>query len=301
MAVIGRQEINHRVTDAITAGQNKARRFFAGRAAQRQSVLAPRLVEGVLVILLGILLALTALQLFAPLPLPQGDVVTSVERPAAPAQDFVVKNPFPVTAAAPILDEDPLDVVDTTLDLKLTGVWTDEEIGSATIETPDGKQSRFAVGEEIINGVRLEQVFADQVIINRAGARESLRFESKTAVASQPRSAPRPELRQAPAALATPERQGGFTDFLRLAPATDEEGNFAVDIYAARDRQTFNAYGFRDGDRVLSINGTPPPTNPAALSAMLSALQRDGEAVIVVRRGEREIPVTMSLEGIGNR
>lgn len=300
MAVIGRQEINHRVTDAITAGQNQARRFFAGRP-RRQPVLGPRLVEGALVVLLAILMALVALRLFAPLPLPQGNVVTSAQRPAAPVQDFVVKNPFPVTEAAPILDDAALDVADTTLDLKLTGVWTDEEIGSATIETPDGEQSRFAVGDEIINGVRLEQVFADQVIINRAGVRESLRFESKTAVASQPRSAPRPELRQAPAALATPERQGGFADFLRLAPATDEEGNFAVDIYAARDRQTFNAYGFRDGDRVLSINGTPPPTNPAALNAMLSALQRDGEAVIVVRRGEREIPVTMSLEGIGNR
>lgn len=301
MAVIGRQEINDRVNTAFAAGQHQARRLFS-RRTKRQSAIAPRFVEIALVILLSVLVAQIGLRLFTPLALPVGDITAATQQSAAPAQAIIAKNPFPEVAAATILEDAAPTVADTSLDLLLTGVWVAEDGGSATIETPDGKQSRFAVGDEIVDGVRLETVYPDQVIINRSGVRESLRFESKTALASPP--PPRAPIREAapiPTTVNANSRGGGFTDFLRLAPATDEDGNFAIDIYAARDRQTFNTYGFRDGDRVLSINGSPPPGNPAALAAMMSALQRDAEAVILVRRGDREIPITLSLEGIRNQ
>ncbi|MHA7872901.1 MAG: hypothetical protein ACX939_11170, partial [Hyphococcus sp.] len=112
---------------------------------------------------------------------------------------------------------------------------------------------------------------------------------------------PSPPLRQAPPSPTPPARTGGVSDILRLAPGTDAEGNFYIDVYAARNRAAFNGLGFRDGDRVVSINGEAPPSNPAALGAVLGMLQRQSEAVIVVKRGEREIPVTISLEGLGNR
>lgn len=299
MAVIGRQDIQHRVSGAIAAGQTGVRRIFRGRRADGRLAAAPRIVEAVLAIILGILLGLTAMRLFAPLPLPSGNVGAAAPRPTAPAAALTVKNPFPAVEAAALIEDAAPEVADTSLDLTLTGVWANEENGgSATIETPDGKQGRFAIGDEIVSGVTLDSVYPDQVIINRSGVRESLRFEGKEArtsapVQRRPAAAPAPDLRDVPAT--------GFLDFMRLAPAIDENGNFAIDIYAARDRQTFNSYGLRDGDRVISINGSPPPNDPAGLRAVASMLQREGEAVIVVRRGDREIPVSLSLEGLGNR
>lgn len=300
MAVIGRQDIQHRVSGAIAVGQTGVKRMFRGRRASGRFAAAPRIFEALLAIVLGMLLGLTAMRLFAPLPLPNGNVSASVAQPTDVATALTVKNPFPVVETAAVIDDSAPDVADTSLDLTLTGVWSKEDGGSATIETPDGKQGRFAIGDEIVTGVTLDRVYPNQVIINRSGVRESLRFEGKEAasVASAPvqqqaAAEPAPDLRDIPAT--------GFLDFMRLAPAIDENGNFAIDIYAARDKQTFNSYGLRDGDRVISINGSPPPSDPSGLRAVASMLQREGEAVIVVRRGEREIPVSLSLEGLGNR
>jgi general secretion pathway protein C len=298
LAVIGRPELNHRVSAVITAGRDQARRAFS-RKNSRGLALTLRLVEGALAILLGVLLALMALRIFSPLPLPKAAMVPVAQQTASLGEPFVVKNPFPVAGDAPIAAGGAPEVADTTLDLTLTGVWAARDGGSATIETPDGKQSRYAVGDEIVDGVTLEAVYTDQVIINRAGVRESLRFESKTSTpAQQPRKTNR-NAGNAPArSPSTANRSIG--DFLRLAPGTDESGKLVVDIYAARNRNVFYQYGFRDGDRLVSINGAPPPTNPAALSAAIGAMQRQGDAVIVVRRNGREIPVTLSLERVGN-
>ncbi len=297
MTVVGRPKISKRAHFALTALLQEVRRTFQGRSVGH-STIALRITEVILVVLLCVLLALIGLRIFSPLPLPSGEPIISDNQNITSSQNVLVKNPFPVTEVVTIREETVTDVVDTTLDLILTGVWVVEDGGSATIETPDGEQSRFAVGDEIINGVSLETVYPDQVIINRNGARESLRFESKL-VASAPIPSPSVEQDITPIRNLANANGGAaaFTNFLRLAPATDDDGNFAVDIYAARDRQTFNNYGFRDGDRVVSINGTPPPSNPAALIAMMNALQRDAQAVIVVSRDDQEIPITLSVDG----
>lgn len=319
MAVIGRQEFDYRAQNAAPAGRPQANlavaeepvlvgnRHSADPAPARANLLL-RFVEIGLVLVFGVLLALIALKLLAPLPLPQGDRAAGL---AAPAQSgpLVVKNPFPTAEIAPIFEEAAPTVADTTLDLTLTGVWVEAAGGSATIKTPDGKQGRYAVGDEIVNGVRLDAVYADQVIINRSGVRESLRFESKTAGAGSPSTlgARRPAAQAQPSAAQGAPLRGGPTsvtsslsgkisEFMRLAPATDSDGNLVIDIYAARDRQTFNAYGLKDGDRLVSVNGLPPPTNPAALRAAMNALQRDSQAVFIVRRDGQEIPVTLRLD-----
>ena len=292
MTVVGRPEITKRANFALGTLSQSARRVFLRRST-RQSTILPRIAEVLLLVIFSILLALICLRIFSPLPLPAGTPVVAENHENISTVDVAVVNPFPVSEVVPVVIKETPEVVDTTLDVTLTGVWVVADGGSATIETSDGNQSRFSVGDEIIDGVTLESVFADQVIINRNGAREALRFESKLAVPSSVPSAP------AERNLAVPKDDvvATIADFLRLAPATDEDGNFAVEIYATRDRQKFNQYGFQDGDRVVSINGTPPPASQSALLAMIGALQRNSEAVIVVSRNGREIPVSLSLDG----
>lgn len=278
-----------------------------GRFSVLQGVLgsksAPRAVEILLAILIAIILARLFISLFAPLPLPKGEVVASAPS-AAPAAPVVVKSPFPALAVELEAVVEPTeDVVETSLDLTLKGatVWPDQEGASATIRTPDGQQKRFSIGDTIVPGVTLEAVYADQAIINSNGARESLRFESKVTIdelADESQEPIRPHGRRdpnAPPAAVTAESIGRLSSILRVAPGMNSNGNLVVELYAAQDRSSFSALGFEDGDRLVSINGAPAPTNPAALSAALNQIQREDNVAVVVERNGEDIPLRISL------
>lgn len=64
----------------------------------------------------------------------------------------------------------------TALPLKLFGVRLDSAMGrsSAIIATPDGVQSSFGLGEEVMPGTRLKAVLGDHVVLDRGGAEEQL-------------------------------------------------------------------------------------------------------------------------------
>lgn len=100
-----------------------------------------------------------------------------------------VRNPPLETAANPDFDPffrlnaQPQGAVVTSLALKLYGTRVDEAMGggSAIIETPDGVQSSFLVGEEIVPGVKLKSVNYDGVTIERNGAPEQLFLDQSVA------------------------------------------------------------------------------------------------------------------------
>src|SRR5688572_28278627 len=71
----------------------------------------------------------------------------------------------------------------TSLNLKLYSVREDRATGrgSAIIALPDGSQRSFAVGDEIIPGVRLAAVGFDHVTIDRGGAAEQIFLDQSEA------------------------------------------------------------------------------------------------------------------------
>jgi general secretion pathway protein C len=83
-------------------------------------------------------------------------------------------------------------VVVTSLSLKLYGVREDRASGrgSAIISTPDGQQRSFAVGDEIVPGVRLRAVGSDSVTIDRAGTPEQLFLDQSRPAAGAPVTSP---------------------------------------------------------------------------------------------------------------
>lgn len=84
---------------------------------------------------------------------------------------------FPQSATAP-------DAV-SSLDLALVGTRVDAASarGSAIIATPDGRQQSFAVGDEIMPGVKLVAVEFESVTLDRGGARETLYIDQSPAAA----------------------------------------------------------------------------------------------------------------------
>ena len=73
----------------------------------------------------------------------------------------------------------------TSLALTLYGVRLNEGTGqgSAILATPDGIQSSYAVGDEIMSGVVLKAVFFDHVTIDRGGAEEQASRKRRTGAA----------------------------------------------------------------------------------------------------------------------
>ncbi len=284
--------INLQRASAGAAGAQRAPRLLAR---------APRLAEWFLLALIAFLLARAVIAFFAPLPLPQGDrLAAAVTAPQGETQ-ISVRNPFPVSdlVAAPVANTP--DVAETALDLALTGVWPAAEKPSAIIRKPDGKQGRFAVGEDIVPGVRLSEVYADQVIIEQNGVRESLRFETKAPI-ERPAAAPAPsQPQQEPS-----EKIDNFPSrdllngFARFGLGIDPKGGAAVMVFAGRDRAAFEQAGFRDGDIIRSINGVKPKPNPADMSTLISEISRQGSASITIERDGAQQTIAFSVSQSGN-
>jgi general secretion pathway protein C len=84
----------------------------------------------------------------------------------------------------------------TALPLKLFGVRVDEATGrgSAIIATPDGVQSSFGIGDEVVPGVHLKLVASDHAVLDRRGAEEQIFLDQSVPapVAAAPAAPPVP-------------------------------------------------------------------------------------------------------------
>ena len=280
------------------------------KARPKREITSKLLVEAVLVVLLAMIAARLFWLIIAPLPLPQGDPLEIAKIAATPQEATPSQSPFGAALSdAPAEQAIVADVAETTLNLKLKGVWTDAEAPSAAIQLPDGKQARFAVGDEIISGVSLLSVEADRAIIRRAGQREALIFEGKAAV---PRNEAPSSAEAGEAAVETPSNElrsgsglsngggaplpGGLSSVIRIAPGQiGPDGAPSIRLYASENREAFQELGLRDGDRVVSIDGATMPANPAQLAAMIGSLQSKSSAVLMVERSGEQISVTVSM------
>ncbi len=95
---------------------------------------------------------------------------------AADVTRLTRENPFSEIEAGSVEAVDVLDAPETSLNLVLAGgrAVTSGDAGVAFIQTPDNKTRGYAVGDEILSGVVLEEIRFDRVILRRNGALESL-------------------------------------------------------------------------------------------------------------------------------
>ncbi|WP_395072724.1 type II secretion system protein N [Hyphococcus sp.] len=263
-------------------------------------VRAPRLAELLLVAFIAYLLALATWAFFAPLPVPKGDRLAALPAAQSNQTQLNARNPFPKAAidAAPI--EAGPELAETALDLTLTGVWPGAEGGSAIIRRPDGKERRFETGEEIVSGVKLIAVYGDQVVIEQNGVRESLRFETKAQVERRV-VAPK---ESAPAVTPPKISNNGLADMeagdaFRLAPARNSAGNLSLAVYAGSNRALFERTGLRDGDIIVSINGSAAPASPGEILALIGGSAQPGKINLVVERDGEKQTIALSGGGVG--
>lgn len=253
--------------------------------------------ESLLTMTVGVLLGRLAWVALSPAEAsPSAQQVASAERTIledghayAPSSLLTQMNPFDTAPGA--LSESAVTGNETTLDLKLAGVRSvdgNTTASSAVIAFPDGHQTRFVPGDEVMPGILLVNVTESSVHLSRNGILETLGFfpadkklfapEISAPAADTPltlaSAGPHIPNDVTPAALAadttlTPEFRGGQVSGYRMTP---------------RGAGAFEAAGLETGDLILRINGQAiEGLRPAQISQSVSS--GSDVALDVVRQG----------------
>lgn len=221
---------------------------------------------------------------------PIGDwKASSALRPAAPVSRSLLGSFDPFFR----LSGGNAPVVVTSLNLKLFGVREDRASGrgSAIISTPDGQQRSFAVGEEIVPGVRLTVVGFDSVTIDRGGTPEQLFLDqssSATVVTPGPPPAA-PSIFAAPPPPPPPAAPSNQLDAsqIQFQPRTNGGRVTGFVVQPGGSGEAFRAAGFAPGDVIVSVNGQRITSADQGRS-LASQITLNG-ATIEVDRGGRTV------------
>jgi type II secretion system protein C len=196
--------------------------------------------------------------------------------PSAPTAEELVNGP---------------DLAETTLNLTLHGTWIDAAGGTAIIKTPDDKQSRYKRGDAVWEGVTLERVFRDQVVIDRAGVLESLRLEGRDP------SAP-PQTPVAAAAAAHGEVLTTLGGFISVAPESNSTGGVSLVLEPGDNLASFLATGLRPGDILVGVDGEPVGRDIGADIEYLQQVSGRSKITVNVDRGGVVTPIEINLKGL---
>ncbi|CAN5236848.1 type II secretion system protein N [soil metagenome] len=193
----------------------------------------------------------------------------------------------------------------TGLALQLFGTRINEGsgLGSAIVATPDGIQSSFAVGDEIMPGVKLKDVFYDHVVIDRGGRLETLFLDQSAGgagsgapmqggapagVPGQPGMTPPGPLPAPSAAIL--QRDVGF------APRSDGGRMTGLIVSPKGEGPGFAAAGFQPGDIITQVNGRPI-TSASDIQALQGQLRPGARISLMVERGAATVPIAVTLSG----
>lgn len=212
------------------------------------------------------------------------------------------KQPRRVTVPAVLTEIDPFNravspganpvaaahAPETMLNLQLFGIRAglNGAPGSAIIGTPDNQQGAYAVGQDIMPGVRLEEVLPGRVTIRRNGVIETLSFDRDStlqqAAAVVPATAP-----TAPEGTIYPldfDTMKAFALLLRFSPV-ERSGTRGLLLEGSTDPSVLERTGLAAGDILLSVNGTPVSDLGALTS--LAAKGAQGLTLEIERKGQR--------------
>jgi general secretion pathway protein C len=177
----------------------------------------------------------------------------------------------------------------TSLQLTLFGIRMNEAsgLGSAILAGPDGVQTNYVVGEEIMPGVTLSSVEFDYVIIDRGGVRESLYLDQSIPAQTVGTDDP-----VAPVSLTAGSNE--IPGVASLAPRNDQGRVTGIVISPLGDGALFNSAGFRNGDIIVSINGNPVASS-GDIEALKSQVKPGSRLSVEVERGANRVPIAVNL------
>ena len=242
-----------------------------------------------------------------PLKVPQPTLPAAApraQRSGVDVQSVVSAHLFGVPATASSA-QDPENAPQTSANLLLAGTIAtqDPKRGVAIISDGGAPSKVYSVGERI-SGASLHSVYLDHVILDRAGALETLLL---------PRQLP-PSIRGAAAA----RRPGGgdprttaAVDNIRRMVQQDPSildqvmrtvasyDNAAGKLrgfraYPGRNRAIFTKLGLKAGDLVTAINGTPLD-DPQRSQDVFNTIQTSDHVTVTIERGGQKQDITLNI------
>jgi len=305
------QTLQHDMMTRLRRGSRRAR--VGAKAAQGAGWL-PRLVELAIVLLIAWLAVRLVYAFIAP-PVPAISEAVTGSNAAQLSADTTVFSRFdPFAASAVTASAAPvIEARATSLDITLNGIWADADGGGiAILKTGNSDQRMVQVGEEIMNGVTLDRLYPDRAIILRSGVRESVSLENRLnagssssssgasvrpAPSSTPVSGQQPQTRQnypdrAGASSQTSARD--LTSVLSVRPVRQGNQVVGYELFPRGDGAVFSRLGFVEGDRIISINGQPAPTDSERLLEMVASLRSATSVSLVVDRGGERLDLTVN-------
>jgi general secretion pathway protein C len=188
----------------------------------------------------------------------------------------------------------------TSLQIQLFGIRmsTGSGDGSAIIAGSDGVQNSIGVGEEIQPGVKLAAVHFDHVEIDNAGKRELLYLDQAVGAAVAAGTAPptlsAPQETNAQIGGTIPLSPASVRAGISFSPRTEGGRVTGIAVGQQGDGSAFQAAGFRNGDVIRSINGTP--VNAAGDVVGLGAQVQPGARLsLEVERGAGTVPIAIII------
>lgn len=264
----------------LSIAYSRLRSLFSGMTAG----FAQSLVLGLILIALAAQFASLVWAAVSPLG-PVGDwrPASVAQTPAYLTGDIRFDPFFRLQSAA------PSQAAVTSLSLKLFGIRMDSAMGrgSAIIATPDNIQSSFAVGDEIVPGVKLKGVAFDSVTIDRGGVEEQLFLDQSVAAPVAQPGAPVPM--SSTGVVGAGVNVGGLQSLIEAAPRLSGNAVTGLTLTPKGDGAGFNRAGLQSGDVLTAVNGKPI-SGISDISQITPA--GDGTVSLTVERGGRSVTVS---------
>jgi general secretion pathway protein C len=266
----------------------------------------PKLVSAVFAALILLQLMQVGYSLLAkPLKSPQPVVTASVPHPQRAGVDIqtvVSAHLFGVSVADPAA-QDPENAPQTSANLLLAGTIATQnpKRGVAIISDAGSPAKVYSVGERI-GGASLHSVYLDHVILDRAGALETLPLPrqlppSRAAAAGRrPGGDPRTVAAVENIRHLVQQDPSILDQVMRTVPSYDNAAGKlrGFRAYPGRNRAIFSKLGLKSGDLVTAINGTPLD-DPQKSQDVFNTVQTSDHVTVTIERGGQKQDITLNI------
>ncbi|MBJ7550839.1 type II secretion system protein N [Marinomonas ostreistagni] len=205
---------------------------------------------------------------------------------------------------------------ETSLKLLLLGVMPSEEKGQglAILHTPSNQEGAYHIGESPMEGVTLQAVFDDHVILERAGASESLHFSQSNETTVSNMFIAASQFDSNLEAEVLPQNNRTDESVMFKTVNRDSLGNrqdmLALDsdqvleqMGISKKGNTFqlgahsplSQFGLQEGDQVISVNGFDVETLRSD-TALQAELRGSPSIQAIIVRGGKRLQINFSLK-----
>jgi general secretion pathway protein C len=220
--------------------------------------------------------------------------------PRLDVQSIMAAHLFGVPALDPA-SQDPANAPPSAANLTLAGtIATGDPKHGVAIISDGGPSKVYSVGENV-GGASLHSVYLDRVILDRAGALETLVLPRTLPPSRAP---PTRRIAQAGSAVENLRRvvqadPSSLNEILRPVASYDNKlGKLrGFRVYPGRNRQAFNSLGLKPGDLVTAINGTPLD-DPQHGQEVMNTIQSSDRASVTIERGGQTQELTLNIADV---